>query len=118
LQTLDKALLAAQAADDRRARDIIVLDLQGITIVTDYFVICSASNVRQAGAIAEHIKDELGERGVDALRSEGHEASRWILLDYGDVVVHIFLERERDYYGLERLWGDASRVDLAQVIGT
>jgi len=100
LQTLDKALLAAQAADDRRARDIIVLDLQGITIVTDYFVICS------------------GERGVDALRSEGHEASRWILLDYGDVVVHIFLERERDYYGLERLWGDASRVDLAQVIGT
>ena len=116
MQTLEKALLAVRAADNRRARDILVLDLEGISIIADYFVLCSGSNVRQVGAIAAQVIDELEEEGVEVVRSEGQDSARWVLLDYGDVVVHVFLESEREYYSLERLWGDARRVDLTEVI--
>jgi ribosome-associated protein len=116
LQALDKALLAARAADDRRARDLLVLDLQGISLVTDYFVICSATNVIQVSAVADHIIEELEKEGIEPAQSEGRDGRRWVLLDYGDVVIHIFLEQEREYYNLERLWGDAETVDITEVI--
>ena len=100
--------LARQAAEDKKAYDIIILDIRNISIIADYFVICSGRssiNVQAiAGGIVDKVKEELS--GLIP-RKEGVREGRWILLDYGDVVVHIFQEDERRFYNLERLWGDA-----------
>lgn len=106
------ALIAAKAADDKRGADIVVLDLRGISIMTDYFVIVDGDTEVQVRAIAEGIQKELEERGVPAMRREGWEDARWVLLDYGDTVIHVFRTEDREYYDLERLWGDAPRLVL------
>jgi ribosome-associated protein len=97
----------AAAASDKKARDIVILNLTGISTVADKFIICSAASSTQVKAIADHIEDQLIEQGVKPLRKEGAREGRWILLDYGDVVAHVFVEEERVFYNLERLWGDA-----------
>jgi len=107
---LDTALLAAEAADGKKAFEILILDLRGLTSITDYFVICSASNITQTGAIADGIARALALAGSRPSHIEGGAEATWILMDYGDVVVHIFDEQTRAYYSLERLWGDAPRV--------
>lgn len=101
------ARLAAQAAEEKKARDVSVLAVGELTLVCDYFVIASGGSSVQVKAIAENIVDVLEREGVPKPRKEGLREGRWILLDYGRVVVHVFHEREREYYGLERLWGDA-----------
>lgn len=106
------ALAAARAADDRRGSGIVVLDLRDISLMTDYFVIVDASSETQVRAIAEAIQEELEDQGVKASRREGWDDARWVLLDYGDAVVHIFRTEDREYYDLERLWGDAPRLTL------
>lgn len=106
------ALAAARAASDKRGSGIVVLDLRQISVITDYFVIVDAGTEVQVRAIAEAIQEALVERGVTTLRREGWEDARWVLLDYGDVVVHVFRTEEREYYDLERLWGDAPRLVL------
>lgn len=106
------ALEAARAADDKRGMRTVVLDLRGISTVTDYFVIVDAPTEVQVRAITEGIQEKLEERGVKARRREGWEDARWVLLDYGDAVVHVFRTPEREYYDLERLWGDAPRLVL------
>lgn len=103
---------AARLALDRRATDVHVLDLRELTVMTDYFVIASADNIVQARAVCQGIIDELADRGVMYRRREGWEDARWVLLDYGDVIVHTFLDNERKFYDLERLWGDAPRLGL------
>lgn len=100
---------AARAADDKRAENVVVLDLRGLSIMADYFVIAEGSSEVQVRAIAEGVREDLQQLGVGVLRREGWEDARWVLLDYGDVVVHIFQSDDREYYGLERLWGDAPR---------
>jgi len=112
------AQLAAIAADDKRAEQVVVLDLKGISIMTDYFVIAGAPSEVQARAIAGGIEEALRERGVEARRREGLEDARWVLLDYGDVVVHVFRTEDREYYDLERLWGDAPRLVLDEAGST
>lgn len=112
LSALETALLAAKAADGKKAYDLLVLDLRGLTSITDYFVICSASNVTQIGAISDGIGHALAGEGVWPSHIEGGDGSTWVLMDYGDAVVHIFDEGTRDYYSLERLWGDAPRVPV------
>ena len=112
-QTLDEAetaRVAAAAALDRKALDLRVLDLRGITLLADYFLICHGSSPRQTKAIAERIEERLRERGVRSLHSEGEDRGQWILLDFGVVVVHVFLEATRRFYGLEKLWADADDV--------
>lgn len=104
------AELMAQAASDKKARDIIIMDLAGISPVTDFFVICSAHSTTQVQAIADHIEEQLGEQGHHLLHKEGYREARWILLDYGSCVAHIFVEDDRQFYNLERLWGDAKQV--------
>ena len=99
--------LIAAAASDKKAADIVILDMKNVLPVTDYFVICSANTPVQAKAIADNIEEKLGLAGVNPLRREGYREARWILLDYGTCVVHVFVESERRYYSLERLWGDA-----------
>ncbi|MDO7788261.1 ribosome silencing factor [Desulforamulus aquiferis] len=105
--------LARNAADDKKAMDITVLDISHISIICDYFLICTGRSGTQVQAVAEHIQDQLRDAGVKPLRVEGFREGNWILLDYGDVVIHVFKEMERDFYNLERLWGDAQVVELS-----
>jgi ribosome-associated protein len=104
------AISAARAAAEKKASDIRILDLRGIFPVADYFVICSGRNVPQISAIAQEIQDRLGKLGCKFLRRQGTPESEWVLLDYGDVVVHIFSGEARQFYALERLWGDAREI--------
>jgi ribosome-associated protein len=104
------AIAAARAADDKKANDILVLDMHGVTPITDYFIICSGNNDKQVARIQEAVEDRLRELGDKASRREGERYRRWILLDYIDLVVHIFLQEEREFYELERLWKDAPLV--------
>jgi len=102
-----KALLAANAAESKLAGEVIVLDLQEHTPVTDFFVIASGATRIQIRAIAEAVEEALERAGEPRARAEGREDGQWLLLDFGDVVVHVMNPRQREYYGLERLWGDA-----------
>jgi ribosome-associated protein len=104
--------VAAEAAASKKAIDVVGLDLSGLDGVADYFLICSGSSEPQVKAIAEAVEDRLREQGAKAWHVEGMEFRRWVLLDFVDVVVHVFHEKTREYYLLERLWGDARRVDL------
>lgn len=113
LNSLEAALLSAEAADDKQAIEILVLDLRKLTYITDYFVICSCSNVSQVGAVADWIGQKLANAGKHTSHIEGQAESSWVLMDYDDVVVHIFDEQARLYYSLEKLWGDAPRVPLS-----
>ena len=99
----------AAAASDKKAKDIVILDMRGISMVTDYFVICSANSTTQVQAIADHIEEQLKNAGVRPLAKEGYREAHWILLDYGSCVVHVFVEEDRQFYNLERLWGEAEK---------
>ena len=110
-KALEHAKLSARIADDNRAKDILLLDLRQATPLIDFFVIASANSRRQAYAIASEIDQELKKFGEAKLGMEGAEEGRWILVDYGDFVVHIFSEDARTYYALEEIWGDAPRVE-------
>lgn len=101
---------AAKAALDRKANKVVVLDLRGLSAVTDYFVICSGNSDTHVEGIADNIKEKMDEQDVKLWHREGGRNSTWILLDYIDVIVHVFTEGARDFYGLERLWGDAPKV--------
>ena len=107
----DVAIAAARAAADKQATDIVVLDVHEIIVITDFFVICSAASRRQIRTVIDAIEDSLRELGVKPMRREGEQEGGWWLLDYFDVVVHVFGEEERAYYELERLWSDAPRVE-------
>lgn len=96
-----------KAADDKRAEDIMVLNMKGISLIADYFVICHGNSDKQVQAISKEIKDKAGELGHDVKRIEGFDEAKWVLIDLGDVVAHVFHRDERSYYNLERLWGDA-----------
>ncbi len=110
---LQLALAAAQIAADNRGQDVLVLDLRELTPVFDYFVIATGSSKRQLHAISEEIdrvfETEMGQRRIGI---EGYTEGRWLLLDYGDIVVHIFDPEAREYYSLEQLWGDAKKIEL------
>lgn len=112
METGELAELIAETAADKKALDITILNLQGISIIADYFVICSGKTDIQVQAIARGINEELADRPeIDLQRKEGMDDAKWVLLDYADVIVHIFHQQEREFYELERLWGDAERVD-------
>lgn len=104
-----KALLVARASGDKMAEDILILDMKKISSITDFFVICSVSSDKRAKAVADNIIEELGKKGFRALRTEGYRQGFWIVLDYGDVVAHIFKDDIREFYNLEKLWADVPR---------
>jgi ribosome-associated protein len=107
------AQLAASYAADKKAADIVCLDLRGVASYTDYFVVCSGGSDRQAKAIHDSVTEGMKkDHGLLPRRVEGIGESRWILIDYFDVVVHVFVPEVRDFYRLEQLWGDVPRVDL------
>lgn len=103
--------IAYKALDDKRAEDIVVLNMENISLLADYFIICHGNSDRQAQAIAREVQEKAEENGYLVKRVEGFDSARWILVDLGDVVVHIFNKDERTFYNLERLWGDAPQLD-------
>jgi ribosome-associated protein len=108
----ERMLMALSAAAEKKAINSVVLDLREIASFTDYFVITSGSNERQVQAISDGIVDALKKAGSAAARVEGYKTAEWILLDYGDFVVHVFDEKARTFYDLERLWRESRRVEL------
>ena len=109
---VDLALAAAQAASDKLARDIVVLDVSEQLVITDCFVICSAPNERQVGSIVNEVEGRLRDLGAKPLRREGEREARWVLLDFVDIVVHVLHTEEREFYSLERLWKDCPRIEF------
>jgi ribosome-associated protein len=103
---------AIAAAADKKAEHLVVLDLRKAAGFTDFFVIASGSNTRQVRAIADAVRDSLAADGIKPSNVEGYDRSEWVLLDYFDFIVHIFLPETRAFYGLERLWGNADRIDV------
>ncbi|WP_421845046.1 ribosome silencing factor [Mycobacterium sp.] len=118
-EALDMAAVAARAAATKLATDIVVLDVSGQLVITDCFVIASASNERQVNAVVEEVEAKMREAGHRPARREGAREGRWTLLDYCDIVVHIQHQDDRDFYALDRLWGDCPvvPVDLAEKSG-
>jgi len=108
--------IAVKAADAKRAEDIVVLNMKGISLVADYFVICHGNSDKQVQAIAREIKDKVEEQEYSIKRMEGFDEARWALVDIGDIVVHVFHKDERGYYNLERLWGDAPFENIQSVL--
>ena len=104
------AVTAARAAAAKQAVDVTILDVHGLIVITDYFVICSGQTDRQIKTLVEEVEKAVREIGEKPIRREGDTDSRWVLLDYIDVVVHVFAQEEREYYDLERLWRDAPRL--------
>jgi ribosome-associated protein len=111
-KTLEEMIVAA--AEDKKATDVVVLNVDGVSSVADFYVVCSAKSTIQVQAIADNIEDELKKQGIDLLHKEGHRQGRWILLDFGTGIAHIFVEEEREYYNLERLWGKARAMDTEE----
>jgi len=110
----DWAVVAARAADAKQATDVVVLEVGEVLALCDWFVIASASNDRQVRSITEEVEKQLHEAGgPKPTRIEGLDDRQWVLMDYGDVVVHVFLQEARDFYDLERLWADVPRLDWA-----
>ncbi len=104
------AIALARALDARKAQNIRVLKVEDLTTVTDYFVIATGTSTTHVGALADEADFALGRQGVNPLRTEGHDGKRWILLDYGSVIVHVFTKEAHDYYDLEHLWADAAEL--------
>ncbi|TWT09074.1 ribosome silencing factor [Planomicrobium sp. CPCC 101079] len=103
---------AYNAAEDKKAEDIVVLNMAGISLLADYFIICSGNSDRQVQAIAKELIDKSNESGNPVKSVEGFDAARWILIDMGDVVAHVFHKDERSYYNLERLWREAPTMEI------
>lgn len=116
-ESAEMARLAAEACEDKKAKEVTVLDIRSISTVADYFVICTSGSTVQCRAIADNVEETLAGALVQKHHTEGYPNGRWILLDYGDIVVHVMNEEEREFYDLERLWGDARRVDLHRTAG-
>ncbi len=109
--------IALQAADDKKAEDPVALDLEGLSSVTDYFLVASGNSDAQVKAIADNVVEKLSENGVEPLGREGYNQGTWILLDYVDFVVHVFHRDKRMFYALENLWSDAPRLRVTDMTG-
>lgn len=111
-RALELVAIAAQAAHDKKADQVLAFDVSEQLAITDAFVVASATNERAVGAIVDEVEDKLREAGAKPIRREGQREGRWVLLDYGDLVVHVQHEEERAFYALERLWGDCPTIPL------
>ncbi|MGE5371454.1 MAG: ribosome silencing factor [Solirubrobacterales bacterium] len=110
--TIDQAEMIATTATDEKAFDVQLLDLRGLTVLADFFVIASGRSAIQAKSIAESIEDRMLEQGMRPTRREGFKDGRWVILDYSGIMVHVFRQEEREFYQLENLWADAKRIQF------
>jgi len=116
LTPYDIAELIIKALDSKRAQDIKLLKTRDITILADYFVVCTATSVTQIKTLSDEVEKVMEENGEMPLRREGYRAGGWVLVDFGCVVVHLFLKDIREFYALERLWGDAEDIDISGLL--
>ena len=117
-RAIELAVLAAEAASEKLAENIVAIDVSDTLVITDVFLLCSAANDRQVRSIVDGIEEALDKIDVDPVRREGERDGRWVLLDYIDIVVHVQHDEERHYYGLERLWKDGTRIPLPESVTT
>ena len=110
----EKSIFCAQAALEKKALDVTILELKKASSLTDYFLICSGRSDRQVQAIAQSIEEKMGKQGIRPLGEEGMREGRWVLMDYDDVVIHIFYDQVRRYYDLEGLWIEAPRINPSE----
>ena len=108
------ALNIADILEEKKAINVVVLDISHLTIITDYFIIASGRSETQVRALYHEVEEKMGEKGILPKRRDGHQGGRWIVLDYGDVIVHIFHQDERGFYSLERLWADGIPVAIGK----
>ena len=113
-EAIELTQAAAKAASDKLAEDLVALDVSAQLVITDVFLLCSARNERQVGAVVDAVEEALAKLGAKPLRREGEGQNRWVLLDYGDLVVHVQLAEERIHYAIERLWKDCPHVPLPE----
>lgn len=118
ISSWDKVLLLTRFALEKKARDLVVLEVRELTSIADYFIICSGSSDRQVQSIAQGIEENLSEAGHSPLSVEGAQRGHWVLMDFSDVIVHIFYEPVREFYDLDGLWGHAPRVELPEPYST
>lgn len=111
-ELMNIVLKTLKSIDHKAGKDIVVLDVGEVTSICDYFIIASASSSRQVNAIVDDIEDKLSDENINLIHKEGYDSARWVLLDYGDIVVHIFHEEDRVFYNLEGIWKDAAKVDI------
>ncbi|MCC5911566.1 MAG: ribosome silencing factor [Clostridiaceae bacterium] len=107
---------AVKTIDDKLGSDIVVLDLNNISTLCDYFVITSASSIRQAKSLADDVKNKLQEEEIYPSHKEGYNSGGWILLDYGDIIIHIFSKEDREFYNIEGIWKDATIINIDKII--
>lgn len=112
----EMALALVQALDSKKGQDILLLDTQGLTVLSDYFVLCTGNSAPQLKALADAAEKSMKERDILPHHVEGHRGGTWILQDYGDVVLHLFSPEAREFYDLDRLWQDAKTVDLSDIL--
>ena len=116
MESRELAVRLARALDAKKAFNIHILEVEDLTTVTEYFVIATGNSTTHVGALADEAEFQLGREGVQVLRTEGHDGKRWVLLDYGSVIVHVFTQEAHDYYDLEHLWADGEEVDLSAIL--
>ncbi len=115
MQPFEKAALAAKCIDDKKGKKLQVLQVGELTSIADYFVIASGTSSTQVKAIADEVIDKMKQTGEEPIHIEGFNSAMWILIDFADVVVHVFMEETRDFYGIERLWADAKQISIADM---
>ncbi len=116
MTALEKARKIAAILDNKKAIDVEVIDIGALSTLGDYFVLASGGSSTQVKALVDEIDKQFGDMGIEPRRIEGYQTSMWVLMDYGDVIVHVFFQETREFYGLGRLWGDAPRVDISDII--
>ena len=110
-QALEMARVAYQALDEKKGEDIRVIDISGISVIGDYFIITNGTSDSQVRALVENVEEKMHKAGYAAKETEGHRSGAWVLIDFGDVIVHIFDRENRQFYNLERIWNDGKRID-------
>ncbi len=118
MESWDKALLISRFALDKKANDLVLLEVNEVTSIADYFIICSGRSDRQVQSIAQGIEEDLGKQSVKPLSVEGRTRGQWVLMDFDDVIVHVFYQPVREFYDLEGLWSHATRVSLPEPYST
>lgn len=108
----EMALLAVQALEDKKAEDVCVIDISEVSVVADYFIIAGGNNKSQIQALSDTVEEKLGKAGYPLRQIEGYQNANWVLLDFGDIIIHIFDRENRLFYDLERIWQDGKKVDL------
>ena len=110
------AIEIAKILDKKKAQDVRVLKVESLTVLTDYFVIASGTSTTQVGSLADEVEFELSQKGIEPLSTEGFDSKNWVLLDYSNVIVHVFVPNTRTYYDLEHLWADGEPIDISEYL--